>query len=101
MKIKNLAIAAMLCIGIFGWSAANATLIDTVYLNQSSLGAQPNAPEAGAAKLLADRYKGISSARLSFDLVNEPPPVAEAVMTVDDYIRVTRAATAATARPTY
>ncbi|MEJ2677200.1 MAG: PEP-CTERM sorting domain-containing protein [Acidihalobacter sp.] len=49
MKIKNLAIAAMLCIGIFGWSAANATLIDTVYLNQSSLGAQPNAPEAGAA----------------------------------------------------
>jgi hypothetical protein len=49
MKIKNLTIAAMLCIGMFGWSAANATLIDTVYLNQSSLGHQPNAPEVGAA----------------------------------------------------
>jgi hypothetical protein len=48
MKIKNLTITAMLCIGVFGWSAANATLIDTVYLNQSSFGTQPNAPAAGA-----------------------------------------------------
>lgn len=39
------------------------------------------------------RYKGISSEKLSFDLVNEPPAVTETGMTLEDYIRVVRAAT--------
>jgi endoglucanase len=40
----------------------------------------------------AKRYKGISSSRLSFDLVNEPPNLSRE-MSLDDYIRVTTAAT--------
>ena len=47
--------------------------------------------------ILAERYKGISSDRLSFDLVNEPPTVVECrnsgldpymSLTWDDYVRV-------------
>ena len=41
----------------------------------------------------ARRYQGIPSSRLSFDLVNEPPPISRREMTLADYIRVTTAAT--------
>ena len=44
-------------------------------------------------RYVAMRYEGTPPERLSFDLVNEPPSVADDVMTVDDYVRVTRAAT--------
>jgi endoglucanase len=44
---------------------------------------------------LARRYKGISSDKLSFDLVNEPPAPSEAGMTRGDYERVVRASVAA------
>ena len=40
----------------------------------------------------ARRYKDIPTSRVSFDLVNEPPEVSKE-MTLDDYIRVTTAAT--------
>lgn len=40
----------------------------------------------------AQRYKGIPSNRLSFDLVNEPPNLSNQ-MSLDDFVRVTTAAT--------
>jgi endoglucanase len=40
----------------------------------------------------ARRYKSIPSSRLSFDLVNEPPPLSRREMTLKDYIRVHSAA---------
>jgi endoglucanase len=43
-------------------------------------------------ELFSKRYKGISSDKLSFDLVNEPPNVKPEVMTRGDYERVVRAA---------
>lgn len=45
-------------------------------------------------KVLAERYKGISPAKLSFNLINEPPPVGEQ-MSALDYKRVAGAAAAA------
>jgi endoglucanase len=41
-------------------------------------------------KTLAKRYKGISSKKLSFDLVNEPPAVSAEIMTRADHERVIR-----------
>jgi len=45
--------------------------------------------------LLARRYRGIPSSRLSFNLVNEPPAPSETGMTRADHERVVRAAVAA------
>jgi endoglucanase len=42
-------------------------------------------------QLFAKRYKGIPSSQLSFDLVNEPPPVGPE-MAREDYVRVVTAA---------
>ncbi|MCU0522812.1 MAG: cellulase family glycosylhydrolase [Anaerolineae bacterium] len=44
---------------------------------------------------LAKRYRGISSEKLSFDLVNEPPSPSAEGMTREDHARVARAAVAA------
>lgn len=45
--------------------------------------------------MFARRYKGISSDKLSFDLVNEPPPFSWGIMTLEDHERVIRAAVGA------
>jgi len=45
--------------------------------------------------MFAKRYHGISSERLSFDLVNEPPAPSDTGMTRADHERVVRAAVAA------
>jgi len=46
-------------------------------------------------ELMARRYRGIPSAQLSFNLLNEPPNASDAGMTRADHERVMRAATAA------
>ena len=46
-------------------------------------------------ELLAERYRGISSDRVSFNLVNEPPNATEAGMTRADHERVMRDGVAA------
>jgi len=46
-------------------------------------------------EMFSRRYKGISSDKLSFNLVNEPPYPSEEIMTRADHERVIRAATAA------
>jgi len=46
-------------------------------------------------KLFAERYKGISSDRLSFNLLNEPGPLRDNSMTRADHERVVRGAVAA------
>jgi endoglucanase len=43
----------------------------------------------------AERYRGIPSERLSFDLVNEPPSIDPDRMTLEDFTHVSRAATEA------
>jgi len=45
--------------------------------------------------LFANRYRGIPSKDLSFDLVNEPPAPSEEGMRLEDYERVVRAGVAA------
>jgi endoglucanase len=49
-------------------------------------------------EMFAKRYKGISSEKLSFDLVNEPPSPSPNVMTRGDYERVVRSSVAAIRR---
>jgi endoglucanase len=46
-------------------------------------------------KLFAERYKGIPSEQISFNLVNEPPALRDEVMTRADHERVMRATVAA------